>query len=102
MQIPGCLQDFVIMMQPMNTIIYFWATSPLIVDAIFECHPWLLDYVQKKKSAIMKSGSDAKYLLKSFIQAKRAKRARLGYKKSAFSHMHYVCEGVEFLWSVCL
>ena len=41
----------------------------------------------------MKSGSDAKYLLKSFIQAKGAKRARLGYKKSAISHMHNALEG---------
>ena len=31
-----------------------------------------------------------------FIQAERAKRARLGYKKSAICHMHDACEGVEF------
>ena len=36
------------------------------------------------------------------IQPERAKRARAGYKKSAICHMHDACEGVAFLWAVCL
>ena len=36
------------------------------------------------------------------IQPERAKRVKAGYKKSPTCHRHDGCEGVEFLWAVCL
>ena len=89
-----CLQDFVIMTQPMNTIIYFWATYPLNVDAIFECLPWLLDFVQRiirAPSRNLARSLDNYYIvpdagsqilaLKSFILMSAFKKSRLFWSK---------------------